>query len=51
MEKAGFTAQVIILSHTDQIAAGYEPMLDCQTVHIFCSFAELKMMIAIQGIT
>lgn len=37
-----FTAQVIILNHPGQIAAGYTPVLDCHTAHIACKFAELK---------
>ena len=37
-----FTAQVIIISHPGQIAAGYTPVLDCHTSHIACKFAELK---------
>lgn len=31
-----FTAQVIILNHPGQIAAGYTPVLDCHTAHIAC---------------
>ncbi|KAK2113144.1 Elongation factor 1-alpha 1 [Saguinus oedipus] len=42
MEAAGFTAQVIILSHPGQISAGYAPVLDCHTAHIACKYAELK---------
>ncbi|KAG3292475.1 EEF1A1-like [Ictidomys tridecemlineatus] len=38
MEAAGFTAQVIILNHPDQISAGYAPVLDCHTAHIACKF-------------
>jgi elongation factor 1-alpha len=38
----GFTAQVIIIAHPGQIAAGYAPVLDCHTAHIACKFAELK---------
>jgi elongation factor 1-alpha len=36
-----FTAQVIVLNHPGQIAAGYTPVLDCHTSHIACKFAEL----------
>ncbi|XP_048250821.1 elongation factor 1-alpha-like [Haliotis rufescens] len=37
-----FDAQVIVLNHPGQIAAGYSPVLDCHTAHIACKFAELK---------
>jgi elongation factor 1-alpha len=37
-EAASFTAQVIILNHPGQIAAGYCPVLDCHTAHIACKF-------------
>ncbi|XP_046326416.2 elongation factor 1-alpha 1-like [Haliotis rufescens] len=37
-----FVAQVIVLNHPGQIAAGYSPVLDCHTAHIACQFAELK---------
>ncbi|KAJ7043893.1 P-loop containing nucleoside triphosphate hydrolase protein [Mycena alexandri] len=40
-EAAAFTAQVIVLNHPGQIAAGYTPVLDCHTAHISCKFAEL----------
>jgi len=41
-ESKMFTAQVIIMNHPGQIAAGYTPVLDCHTAHIACRFAELK---------
>jgi elongation factor 1-alpha len=41
-EAKSFTAQVIIMNHPGQIAAGYTPVLDCHTAHIACKFAELK---------
>jgi len=37
-----FSAQVIILNHPGQIAAGYTPVLDCHTAHIACKFEELN---------
>ncbi|KAI9193274.1 uncharacterized protein BJ171DRAFT_529498 [Polychytrium aggregatum] len=40
-ECASFNAQVIVLNHPGQIAAGYSPVLDCHTAHIACKFAEL----------
>ncbi|KAJ3120173.1 translation elongation factor EF-1 alpha [Nowakowskiella sp. JEL0407] len=40
-ESASFKAQVIVLNHPGQIAAGYCPVLDCHTAHIACKFAEL----------
>jgi len=39
-EAASFVAQVIILNHPGQIAAGYSPVVDCHTAHIACKFAE-----------
>merc|ERR1712233_161758 len=36
-----FTAQVIVLNHPGQVAAGYSPVLDCHTAHIACKFAEI----------
>lgn len=41
-EAKSFTAQVIILNHPGQIAAGYAPVLDCHTAHIACKFSQLK---------
>ena len=36
-----FEAQVIIINHPGQIAAGYTPVLDCHTAHIACKFAAI----------
>merc|ERR1712159_228136 len=41
MECASFNAQVIVMEHPGQIAAGYTPVLDCHTAHIACKFSEL----------
>jgi len=41
-ETSSFTAQVIIMNHPGQIAAGYTPVLDCHTAHIACKFSELR---------
>jgi len=38
---SSFNAQVIVLNHPGQIAAGYSPVLDCHTAHIACKFSEL----------
>ena len=38
---ASFEAQVIVLNHPNQIAAGYTPVLDCHTAHIACKFDTL----------
>ncbi|KAJ3035153.1 translation elongation factor EF-1 alpha [Rhizophlyctis rosea] len=40
-EAASFNAQVIVLAHPGQIAAGYSPVLDCHTAHVACKFSEL----------
>jgi len=44
-EAQDFLAQVIVLNHPGQIAAGYSPVLDCHTAHIACKFAELQTKI------
>jgi elongation factor 1-alpha len=44
-ECENFLAQVIVLNHPGQIAAGYSPVLDCHTSHIACKFAELESKI------
>lgn len=41
-ESASFDAQIIVINHPGQIAAGYTPVVDCHTAHISCKFAELK---------
>jgi len=41
-ETKSFNAQVIVMNHPGQIAAGYTPVLDCHTAHIACKFFELK---------
>jgi elongation factor 1-alpha len=38
---SNFEAQVIVLNHPNQIAAGYTPVLDCHTAHVACRFDEL----------
>lgn len=40
-EAASFLAQLIILNHPGQIAAGYSPVVDCHTAHITCKLSEL----------
>jgi len=40
-----FEAQVIVLNHPNQIAAGYTPVLDCHTAHVACKFDELLIKI------
>jgi elongation factor 1-alpha len=40
-----FQAQVIVLNHPGQIAAGYAPVLDCHTAHIAVKFAALESKI------
>jgi elongation factor 1-alpha len=42
---AQFDAQVIVLDHPNQIAAGYTPVLDCHTAHIACKFDKLLYLI------
>lgn len=41
-EAGSFIAQVIVLNHPGQIAAGYTPVLDCHTTHISCKFEEIQ---------
>jgi len=36
-----FEAQVIVLNHPNEIAAGYTPVVDCHTAHIACKFEKL----------
>jgi len=38
---SSFEAQVIVLNHPNQIAAGYTPVLDCHTAHVACKFDTL----------
>ena len=40
-----FEAQVIVLSHPNEIAAGYTPVLDCHTAHVACKFNTLLQKI------
>merc|ERR1712048_923664 len=40
-----FNAQVIVLSHPNQIRAGYSPVLDCHTTHTACKFETLLQKI------
>merc|ERR1712029_267399 len=40
-EAQDFLAQVIVLNHPGQIAAGYSPVLDCHTAHIACKFDQI----------
>jgi elongation factor 1-alpha len=40
-----FMAQVIVLDHPNQIAAGYCPVLDCHTAHIAVKFDKLIYLI------
>ena len=42
MEAAGFTAQVIILSHPGRVSAGYAPVPACHMAHVACKSAGLK---------
>lgn len=38
---ASYTAQVVIINHPGEIAAGYSPVVDCHTCHISCKFETL----------
>merc|ERR1712151_1405681 len=40
-ECTSFVAQVIVLTHPNQIRAGYSPVLDCHTTHTACKFDTL----------
>ena len=44
-EVIDFVAQVVILNHSNQICAGYTPVVDCHTAHIACKFNELRQKI------
>jgi elongation factor 1-alpha len=41
-EVTDFLAQVVVLNHPGNIAAGYTPVVDCHTAHIACKFQEIK---------
>jgi elongation factor 1-alpha len=40
-ETKKFIAQVIIMDHPGKIYSGYQPILDCHTLHIACKFDKL----------
>merc|ERR1711862_110607 len=40
-EATQFNAQVIVLSHPNQISKGYSPVIDCHTSHVACKFDEI----------
>jgi len=40
-----FIAQVIIMSHPNEITNGYTPVLDCHTAHTACKFEEIQSKI------
>jgi len=44
-EAKSFVAQVIIMNHPGQIAAGYSPVVDCHTAHVACRFNVLQQKI------
>ena len=44
-EVIDFVAQVVILNHSNQICAGYTPVVDCHTAHIACKFNELCFLL------
>ena len=41
-ECTGFTAQIMVLNHPNQICNGYSPVLDCHTAHTACKFNLIK---------
>jgi len=45
VETEKFLAQVIVMNHPGQIAAGYTPVLDCHTSHIAARFNALQQKI------
>jgi len=41
MEAVSFVAQIIVISHQNEIRAGYCPIIDCGTSHVACKFEKL----------
>jgi elongation factor 1-alpha len=41
VQALSFTAQMIIINHPGKIYAGYQPVFDCHTAHIACTFEKL----------